>query len=264
MLPTTHRSSWAPIALGVFLVLLGLPQVIGGAWLLSLGGSWYYLPAGIALLVRKPLRLLHMVWAYALLLVLRMCTMYLFTFEPPAGIIPLQDPVTALFYPGGVPFLKDLFFSGHTATLVLFGLAVGPGRARLALWVLAAAVGALVMAQHVHWTVDVVAAPFFAALSSRMRRNRCDLPEPAGPASTTTGAGQSGQASIRATAWRFASETTSSSREWPGRWPRSSGICRGRSETMTGYSGLPVRFRPRGVPGLTTTMSTSASSAGSG
>ncbi|MBL8000779.1 MAG: hypothetical protein JNL05_02350 [Flavobacteriales bacterium] len=121
--------------------------------------------AGIALLARKPLRLLHMVWAYALLLVLRMCTMYLFTFEPPAGIIPLQDPVTALFYPGGVPFLKDLFFSGHTATLVLFGLAVGPGRARLALWVLAAAVGALVMAQHVHWTVDVVAAPFFAALA---------------------------------------------------------------------------------------------------
>jgi quinoprotein glucose dehydrogenase len=49
MSSTTHRSSWAPIALGVFLVLMGLPQVIGGAWLLSLGGSWYYLPAGIAL-----------------------------------------------------------------------------------------------------------------------------------------------------------------------------------------------------------------------
>src|SRR4051812_6542818 len=41
----------AVIALGAFLVLLGLPQVIGGAWLLALGGSWYYLPAGIALIV---------------------------------------------------------------------------------------------------------------------------------------------------------------------------------------------------------------------
>src|SRR3954452_24276926 len=38
------------IVLGAFLVLLGLPQVIGGAWLLALGGSGYYLPAGMALI----------------------------------------------------------------------------------------------------------------------------------------------------------------------------------------------------------------------
>ena len=65
---------------------------------------------------------------------------------------------------------------------------------------------------------------------SRQIAARCDLPEPAGPASTTTGDGQSGQRSISATAWRLASETTSSSREWPVRWPRSSGSCRGLSD----------------------------------
>src|SRR3954467_13354448 len=40
---------YGPRILGVFLVLLGLPQIVGGAWLLALGGSAYYLPAGIAL-----------------------------------------------------------------------------------------------------------------------------------------------------------------------------------------------------------------------
>lgn len=30
--------------------LIGITLVIGGAWLISLGGSWYYLPAGLLLL----------------------------------------------------------------------------------------------------------------------------------------------------------------------------------------------------------------------
>lgn len=120
---------------------------------------------GIGSLVRRPLDLLRMLVAYAALLALRMVTMYLFTFEPPAGILPLEDPVTAVFYPGGEPFLKDLFFSGHTATLVLFGFAMGPGRLRTVMLVASAVVGTLVLVQHVHYTVDVLAAPFFAGLA---------------------------------------------------------------------------------------------------
>src|SRR5438874_666317 len=44
--PRPRYGAWL---LGIFFVLLGLPQVLGGAWLLALGGSPYYLPAGIAL-----------------------------------------------------------------------------------------------------------------------------------------------------------------------------------------------------------------------
>lgn len=40
---------WSVFALGEFIFLFGLPLVIGGAWLIGLGGSWYYLPAGLAL-----------------------------------------------------------------------------------------------------------------------------------------------------------------------------------------------------------------------
>ncbi|MFT7524940.1 MAG: quinoprotein glucose dehydrogenase [Arenicella sp.] len=41
---------WAVLALGVLFILLGLPMLGGGAWLITLGGSWYYLPAGLALI----------------------------------------------------------------------------------------------------------------------------------------------------------------------------------------------------------------------
>jgi len=46
--------------------------------------------------------------------------------EPPPGQIPLADPLVALGT--GVTLQKDLFFSGHVATLVLCGLVL-PGRA---------------------------------------------------------------------------------------------------------------------------------------
>jgi hypothetical protein len=122
---------------------------------------------GIAALLTTPRSFVRMLHAYGALLVLRMLTMYTLTFEPPPGIIPLVDPVTALFYPGSEPFLKDLFFSGHTATPLLFALAVGPGRGRVLLAACAAVVGALVIVQHVHYSVDVLAAPLFAWLAWR-------------------------------------------------------------------------------------------------
>lgn len=42
---------WLVLALAVLLVLFGLPLVAGGVWLIALGGSWYYAPAGLGLLL---------------------------------------------------------------------------------------------------------------------------------------------------------------------------------------------------------------------
>ena len=59
---------WAVFLLGLFFVLFGLPLVFGGAKLIAVGGSWYYLPAGLAfvasgalLTMRRPLG----AWIYA-------------------------------------------------------------------------------------------------------------------------------------------------------------------------------------------------------
>lgn len=112
----------------------------------------------IASIARKPMTMLQGLWAYVLILLMRMACMALFTLEPPPGIIPLVDPFTQVFYPAADPFLKDLFFSGHTATLALMALLAPKGWIRWAAMGATACIGLLVMVQHVHWTVDVLAA----------------------------------------------------------------------------------------------------------
>lgn len=48
-LPSDFKG-WTVFVLGVILVLLGLPLLVGGVWLMAIGGSWYYFPAGLALI----------------------------------------------------------------------------------------------------------------------------------------------------------------------------------------------------------------------
>ena len=42
---------WAVIALGILVLIFGIPILALGVWLIWLGGSWYYAPAGAALVV---------------------------------------------------------------------------------------------------------------------------------------------------------------------------------------------------------------------
>jgi hypothetical protein len=103
--------------------------------------------------------------AYVIMQGVRMLAMAAVTLEPPADIIPLVDPFTSSFYPHGTPFLKDLFFSGHTASLCMV-IALARTKGMRAFFITAAAVmGVLVIVQHVHWTIDVIAAPFFVWIS---------------------------------------------------------------------------------------------------
>jgi membrane-associated phospholipid phosphatase len=90
-----------------------------------------------------------------------MAAMYLAPLEPPPGIIELRDPFVE-FFGGGRTLTRDLFFSGHTSTLFLLFLLI-PGKALRAAFASATLlVGLCVVLQHVHYTVDVIAAPFFA------------------------------------------------------------------------------------------------------
>lgn len=58
---------WAVMVLAALLVVVGLILAAGGIWLIALGGSWYYAPAGIALAVAGVLlfrRSMAGVWLY--------------------------------------------------------------------------------------------------------------------------------------------------------------------------------------------------------
>lgn len=60
---------WAVICLALIMIVFGLPIAAGGVWLASLGGSWYYVLAGLGLLASAAFLLRHSmagVWIYLL------------------------------------------------------------------------------------------------------------------------------------------------------------------------------------------------------
>lgn len=106
---------------------------------------------------------LNYLFAYVVFIIIRSICLLLVPLDPPIGIIELKDPLTDLFY-GGSFITKDLFFSGHTATLVIMYLSLEKKEDKYICRLGGFAVAALLLVQHVHYTIDVVAAPFFAIL----------------------------------------------------------------------------------------------------
>lgn len=119
----------------------------------------------IITLLSKPELLLKAVQAYFLILTFRIVTLLIFPLEPPEGIILLKDPFIEHFFYGQVRITKDLFFSGHVATVCLLYL-VNPIKKLnwfyLSVFIL---VALFIMIQRVHYSFDVFAAPVFAWLS---------------------------------------------------------------------------------------------------
>lgn len=125
-------------------------------------------------LLPRPQHLLRALWAYYLLQLLRMLTLWLLPLEPPAALVTLHDPVMdSIFAVTTQPIVRDLFFSGHTATMVLLMLAGRGRRWRQVLGLMTVAVGLLVLVQRVHYSYDVLAAPFFAWLAYYMAGRVC-------------------------------------------------------------------------------------------
>ena len=95
---------------------------------------------------------------------LRIICISLTPIEPPYDLIPIKDPISNIFY-GSRYITKDLFFSGHTATQFLMFLCLKRKTDRTIVLVAAILIGVMVLVQHVHYSVDVLAAPLFAYIS---------------------------------------------------------------------------------------------------
>jgi membrane-associated phospholipid phosphatase len=118
----------------------------------------------------KPEKLIIALQSYSLLVVFRMIVMYVTPLNEPGRIIILNDPFVQLFGTGET-LTKDLFFSGHTATLFLLFLVADKKYLKYIFMVCTLLVGTAVLLQHVHYTVDVLVAPFFAYTSYRIAIN---------------------------------------------------------------------------------------------
>jgi hypothetical protein len=112
---------------------------------------------------------LLMLYSYSIVCIFRYITMSLVPLETPKGLIPLIDPLSNLFY--GKKFItKDLFFSGHTSTLFLMHLCFQHRRDKYFSLATTILVGALVLVQHVHYTIDVLAAPIFTFIAYKITK----------------------------------------------------------------------------------------------
>jgi hypothetical protein len=112
-----------------------------------------------------PYHLIKTLLSIILIAILRIIAMYLVPLEPPNDIIPLRDPfMEDIFYSGKV-LMKDLFFSGHTSSLLLLSLTTPLRKVRIYLLISAGVVASMLMLQHVHYTIDIIAAPFFTLLA---------------------------------------------------------------------------------------------------
>ena len=151
-----------PVLPDPLLTLLPRHDVATAVFVLMYGSA----VVGVGWLTRQPDLFLRGMWALLLLLLFRMVTIWLLPLSPPLDILPMPDPFTAKMFhtAAGSVITKDLFFSGHTATVALLALATR-GRWQRGLALVAVLVGVLVLVQRVHYTYDVLAAPLFAWLA---------------------------------------------------------------------------------------------------
>jgi hypothetical protein len=116
---------------------------------------------GIVLLLNEPEYLLKALQAYMLMLFLRTITIFFIPLEPPVGMIMLIDPFGQLCLgKDGLVVTKDLFFSGHTGALFIYYFATKNKWLKHYITLCCLAVPLMLVWQHVHYTLDVIAAPF--------------------------------------------------------------------------------------------------------
>ena len=117
---------------------------------------------GLIISIREPDFFVNMIQAYTIMTMIRMLCLYIVPLEPPVLIMPLEDTFLQSFFYSGRENLKDLFFSGHTATIFLFAFGFRKKSDKWLFAIGACLVGVLVVLQHVHYSIDVIAAPLFA------------------------------------------------------------------------------------------------------
>ncbi len=123
----------------------------------------------------KPQLFLLFALTFVIETVFRMTTIYFFPLNPPTNLVILHDTFAELLIYGDTePITKDLFFSGHTATMVMICLFVEGRRDKFASIFATIALAALLLIQHVHYTVDVIGALFFTYVSYLIAKHIVD------------------------------------------------------------------------------------------
>jgi len=119
------------------------------------------------MLLGHPKYFMIAIQTYMLMIIFRTIGMYITPLDVPRGLINLQDPVVFMLGTGQ-PITKDLFFSGHTATMSILFLTARNKILKRILFVGIILIVIMIFLQKAHYTLDLLAAPFVAVGSYRM------------------------------------------------------------------------------------------------
>ncbi|MDE3250738.1 MAG: hypothetical protein KGO82_18900 [Bacteroidota bacterium] len=143
-------NDWLLQQLPVYNVSLPVFLFIWGATLLALYRS-----------VGSPKICILLLWTYFFVTMARLISIWLIPLNPPPDLIPLADPLTNLFY--GKQFItRDLFFSGHTSSVFIIFLCLPRRADKIFSLVSVICIAALLLVQHVHYSIDIIAAPIMS------------------------------------------------------------------------------------------------------
>lgn len=118
--------------------------------------------------VSHPRMFLHMLITYAFMQLMKCVILLCVPLDPPTDILPLSDPILETLFYGGNVNLKDLFYSGHVATVCIAFIYARQRLMKLVFVALALALAFMMAQQRVHYIADVVAAPLFVWLAFRL------------------------------------------------------------------------------------------------
>lgn len=108
---------------------------------------------------QQPEIFMRLLYGFLFICLSRIITIYLVALNPPLDLVQLRDPLSNQFYGKAGFITKDLFYSGHTASMCLFAYCLQGRREKLLAGIAAVMVAVLLLIQHVHYTIDVLTAP---------------------------------------------------------------------------------------------------------
>jgi len=119
--------------------------------------------------IYKPTIYIMYVWTLIFVCLVRMLSISIIALNPPIGLIPLADPLTGVFY-GQKMITKDLFFSGHISTVTLIFLCLEKKTDKIIGFAAIIILAILLLVQHIHYTIDILAAPIITYAMYRLTR----------------------------------------------------------------------------------------------
>ncbi len=122
-------------------------------------------------LLKNPKKFVWFACAFNIETTLRFICIYFIPLNPPTGLVDLHDPLAEIFiYGENLAITKDLFFSGHTATMIFVCYFLDQKIYKYTAYLLTFVLAILLLMQHIHYTIDIVGAIFFTLFSIKISR----------------------------------------------------------------------------------------------